>query len=248
MAQVDLPTFAGSRTRTRIYDFTNDPTRIIQSIAELICPPGTIVPILTSQEPGDGWKVCNGQSLRKDEYPRLFSIIGGSFGETPDTFRLPDLRGRVPIGADGAAALAPLSIGGAASVTLSVDQMPLHDHPVSDAGHGHTFTPTPHGHTVTDPGHAHGITDPGHTHTAAIVDVDSAGAGSVAEGAEPGNTGSATTGITVQSATTGISVGDASAGGDIGTATTGITVGAAGSGQAVPILPPYLAVYWMVRT
>lgn len=36
--------------------------------------------------------ICNGQALSKEDYPELYSVIGGVFGETADTFNLPDLR------------------------------------------------------------------------------------------------------------------------------------------------------------
>lgn len=55
----------------------------------------------------------------------------------------PDLRGRFVVGADGTHPLN--TIGGQASVTLSVAQMPAHSHN------------TTHGHSINGPGHTHGI-------------------------------------------------------------------------------------------
>lgn len=43
-----------------------------------------------------GWLKCDGRSLNKEEYSELFNLIGTSYGEpSPDTFKIPDLRGRV---------------------------------------------------------------------------------------------------------------------------------------------------------
>lgn len=229
MAQIEIPAFATSRRRTRTFDFSNDPTGAINAIAELICPAGSIVPSLTNIEPNAGWKLCNGQSLSKAEFPRLYAMIGGAFGESGDTFALPDLRGRFPVGADSTTLL-PFSMGGAAQITLLTDQMPAHTHAITDPGHSHGFTGAPHGHTITDPGH---------NHTAAALLAGNIGTGLATNDAQAGATGTATTGITVN---------DATATGTVETAATGVTAAETGGGQPVSILPPYIALYWMVRT
>lgn len=49
--------------------------------------------------PGD-WALCQGQLLPITQFSALFSILGTRFGGNGQTtFALPDLRGRVPIGA-----------------------------------------------------------------------------------------------------------------------------------------------------
>lgn len=47
-----------------------------------------------------GWKLCNGQYLKKDSIinSALYSLIGDAYGSTDTTFALPDLRGLVPVG------------------------------------------------------------------------------------------------------------------------------------------------------
>ena len=47
-----------------------------------------------------GWKLCDGQFLKKDSvaYSALYSIIGNTYGSTTTTFAVPDLRGSVPVG------------------------------------------------------------------------------------------------------------------------------------------------------
>ena len=71
---------------------------------------GTIVPYggeIEETTPGDpyqvqlGWFFCNGASLDRKEYKDLFDVIGVAFGEPdPNTFNLPDLRGRFVRGVD----------------------------------------------------------------------------------------------------------------------------------------------------
>lgn len=227
MAQIEVSSGQFSRRRTRTYDAGNDLTTAVDALLELICPAGTLVPTMLSGEPGEGWKLCNGQALRKQDYPRLYAILGSAYGETSTTFNLPDLRGKMPLGATGSIPLR--SAGGAAQVTLTVQQLPAHAHAVTDTGHTHAFTGTP---------HSHGVTDPGHQHNAARINAAQR-TGGAADGGAPGMTSTATTGITINNAT---------AGGSNASATTGITLGDTGSGQAIPILPPYIAVNWMVRT
>ncbi len=49
-----------------------------------------------------GWALCDGQLLPVEEYPVLFALIGATYGgDGATTFALPDLRGSLPVGADG---------------------------------------------------------------------------------------------------------------------------------------------------
>lgn len=138
---------------------------------------GTIVP--------EGYLACDGSAISRINYPQLFSVLGTTWGpgDGSTTFNLPDFRGRVLIGANGSYPVG--GTGGSPTVTLSVANLPAHNH------------------AVTDPGHTHTITDPGHSHT--VPASSSAGsAGALTGTALAGSTGTATTGITVNSATTGI--------------------------------------------
>ena len=46
------------------------------------------------------WAFCEGQLLLISQYSALFSILGTTYGgDGQTTFGLPDLRGRVPVGA-----------------------------------------------------------------------------------------------------------------------------------------------------
>ncbi len=76
--------------------------------------------------------LCNGQTLLVQEYQALYTIIGIRYGGTPGVnFKLPDLRGRMPIGMGTGVNLTPRQLGqsgGAETVALNVSQIPPHTH------------------------------------------------------------------------------------------------------------------------
>lgn len=74
-----------------------------------------------------GWMFCEGQLLPISENETLFQLIGTTYGgDGQSTFSLPDLRGRAPIHQGNGFILA--ETGGAESVTLTVNQIPAHNH------------------------------------------------------------------------------------------------------------------------
>jgi microcystin-dependent protein len=74
-----------------------------------------------------GWMFCDGQLLSIDENETLFQLIGTNYGgDGQDTFGLPDLRGRLPIHQGSAYTMA--ETGGVETVTITVPQMPSHNH------------------------------------------------------------------------------------------------------------------------
>jgi len=79
-----------------------------------------------------GWAFCDGQLLPISSNQALFSLLGTIYGgDGRTTFALPDLRGRVPMHAGNGPGLSsrPLgSKGGAERVTLTVAEMPSHNH------------------------------------------------------------------------------------------------------------------------
>jgi microcystin-dependent protein len=80
----------------------------------------------------EGWAFCDGQFLPIAQNQALFSILGTTYGgDGEQTFRLPDLRGRVPMHPGNGPGLPPVELGetgGARTVTLTTAQMPNHDH------------------------------------------------------------------------------------------------------------------------
>jgi microcystin-dependent protein len=61
-----------------------------------------------------GWAFCNGQSMPVNQYAALFSVLGTTYGgDGMTTFKLPDLRGRVPFhaGYSQGPGLSPIVLG-----------------------------------------------------------------------------------------------------------------------------------------
>jgi microcystin-dependent protein len=96
-----------------------------------------------------GWLACEGQELNIEDYPALYAVIGIAYGGDGDTtFKLPDLRGRSPIGSglgDGLTDRSLGEIGGNESENLTINQMPPHAHTGTPkaytAGEGDSETP-----------------------------------------------------------------------------------------------------------
>ena len=78
------------------------------------------------------WALCNGQLVSIASNTALFSLIGTYYGGNgTTTFGLPDLRGRVAVGAGQGPGLANIVIGqtgGTENVTLLSTNMPSHTH------------------------------------------------------------------------------------------------------------------------
>jgi len=74
-----------------------------------------------------GWALCNGQLLPINQNQALFSLLGTTYGgDGRVTFALPDLRGRAPI--DDGAGFTLGERGGEQAHTLSVSELPAHNH------------------------------------------------------------------------------------------------------------------------
>lgn len=123
-----------------------------------------------------GWAWCNGAELDINIYSLLFNVIGytytpvdgfGNPTSTEGTFVLPDLRGRLPLGAynmgsttpstdtnrvTGSSAQTIAAVGGNEEVTIDVENLPEHEHDLKSST-GQQFyayreiqeTPTPSG-------------------------------------------------------------------------------------------------------
>lgn len=77
-----------------------------------------------------GWALCNGQVMAINTNQALFALLGTTYGGNGiQTFALPDLRGRVAMGVGGGFQLGNTT--GEETHTLTSNEMPLHQHPVS---------------------------------------------------------------------------------------------------------------------
>src|SRR5947199_10097266 len=80
-----------------------------------------------------GWAMCHGQSMPISENDTLFTLIGTTYGgDGQETFNLPDLQGRLPMHMGQGPGISQTYIegeqGGVESVTLTTNQIPIHNH------------------------------------------------------------------------------------------------------------------------
>ena len=80
----------------------------------------------------NGWALCAGQLMSISQNTALFSLLGTTYGgDGITTFGLPNLQGRVPVGAGQGPGLSPYNLGdngGVESVTLGINTIPQHSH------------------------------------------------------------------------------------------------------------------------
>ena len=80
----------------------------------------------------NGWAFCNGATISIAQNDVLFQLIGTTYGgDGVQTFNLPDLQGRVPVGSGTGPGLQTYIIGqkgGVETVTLTTSQIPSHTH------------------------------------------------------------------------------------------------------------------------
>lgn len=88
-----------------------------------------------------GWAFCSGQQLPISEHETLFQLLGTSYGgDGASTFALPNMQGRLPLHQGNSFMLA--ETGGVEEVTLSVQQIPPHQHvPLAAAVSGTSASP-----------------------------------------------------------------------------------------------------------
>lgn len=124
-----------------IWPDCDDKTQLLQAIETLISgggssggsvPVATILPFAGSVAP-EGFMICDGAELLAADYADLFTAIGTTYGvgQAAGSFKLPDLRGRAPIGAgqgDGLTDRVIGTVGGEETHQLSIDEMPYHEH------------------------------------------------------------------------------------------------------------------------
>ncbi|HUV39842.1 MAG TPA: tail fiber protein [Planctomycetota bacterium] len=119
---------------------------LLQVLSDIAAtPPGAIVPY-AGLNPPTGWFLCDGDTVSETTFANLFAVIGTTYntgGEPGGEFRLPDMRGRLPVGLDnmGGASAGVLTdaqadiLGGTLGFedhTLVTAELPLHSHQYDD--------------------------------------------------------------------------------------------------------------------
>lgn len=164
-----------SETITRVDNLEEDLSETTSTVENIsaalpgIVPTGVISQFAGTTAPS-GYLLCTGQQVAIASYPELYAVLGTTYGALTNGsgssgtthFRLPDLRGRVPLGSgtgagDGASGsntppsgttLTPRSLGqwgGAQTHLLSAAEIPAHSHPNSLGGTT-SFASTTHTH------------------------------------------------------------------------------------------------------
>ena len=177
-----------------------------------------------------GYLLCNGNAVSRTSYAALFAVMGTTFGagDGSTTFNLPNYTNNFPVGAGSSYSLA--STGGATSVTLSTANIPAHSHSSSGLSASSNTSVS-----LTDPGHQHyvGSRDSTAQDGGAYTQEFVSNYNNTSNGPST-YTNFTTTGISVSSATT--------------TTTISGSTGSIGSGTAFNTVPPYLAIYFIVKT
>src|SRR5688572_25958267 len=96
-----------------------------------------------------GWAFCDGQLMPISENDALFTLIGTTYGgDGQETFALPNLQSRVPMHAGQGPGISQNyqlgEQGGVESVTLTTQQIPIHNHAfLATLNPGTTTNPNP---------------------------------------------------------------------------------------------------------
>lgn len=180
----------------------------------------------------EGWFQCDGQALPINQYAALFSLIGNTYGGDGVTnFKLPDMRGKVAVhqGQHPGGSMFPMGqSSGAENITLTVNNMPAHNHPATAIS------------TSTS------AVAPGATAASTLKAVNSDADKKTAEGNSLANAKGLNTNYSASAPNVNMSAASIEttlSGVNVNTTTTTtVTVGNAGSSQPFSIMQPYTTV------
>lgn len=199
-------------------------------------PTGGLMLWPTASPPAN-WLICNGSAVSRATYATLFAVVGTTFGvgDGSTTFNLPNYTNRMPIGAGSSYSVN--SQGGSATTTLTTTELPSHSHSASSSSSSSsTFTGSAGSTSVTNIDHSHNLSanyPAGGGGLNFRIDVN--GSNTVAA------TGGMNSNVTHNHGFTPA--------GTVSTSTsTSTTIGSTGSGAAFSNLPPYLGIYFIIKT
>lgn len=111
----------------------------------ILSPPGSIMPYIGKTDP-DGWIICDGtlRTVTDSRFSALAIMLGGS--NTANSLTPPDLRSKFLYGSSSISTT--LVTGGASDVTLTIPNLPAHNHTIN-------ITENDHSHSITDKAHSH---------------------------------------------------------------------------------------------
>ena len=205
--------------------------------------------------PPANWLICDGRTLdygATPAYHGLFNVIGRTFNPalTGTQFALPNLAQKFPLGT-GPNALG--QVGGSLSASIGVANLPPHNHPASQDAHAHVISTGSHAHVIATGGHSHAIHTGSHNHTVPNAATFTAGAGLAGgTGAVQGNQTTSTAGdLGGNTDAVGNLGGNTDTAGNLGgstdTRTPNVYTGNTGSGTPLSVVPPFLAINFIIR-
>lgn len=141
-----IPSLTDSSTKIPSTSWVQQVVQLVKNTVAAIpiTPVGSILTWSGTTAP-TGWLLCDGGTYLKSAYPSLFAVVGASYGTPTDPatqFKVPDMRGRVPMGLDDMATSTGVAgrvvtasgsiLGGSGGIERipNTSQLSAHSHPI----------------------------------------------------------------------------------------------------------------------